>query len=264
MVKKLSLLILVVAALTSCTAHKEVAYFQNVEPSVEFEYTKGEDVTIQADDMLSIIVSSKNPELASMFNLPKIQKVAGAASGSSSSGQNELSAYTVDSKGNIEFPILGKIYIAGQTKEEVTETIKNELISRKLVNDPIVTVSLLNLNYYVLGEVANPGKYAIDKNQITILEAISTAGDLTIYGKRDKVFLTRNIGDKKITYQLDMRSQDLYTSPAFYVHQDDVIYIEPNRMRANQSTVNANSLSSISFWMSLISFMTTMTILFVN
>ncbi|MFR9500381.1 MAG: polysaccharide biosynthesis/export family protein [Rikenellaceae bacterium] len=264
MIKRFFLLLAVVVALASCASQREISYFQNVKPDAEFEYAKGHDITIKEDDMLSIIVSSKNPELASMFNLPKIQQIAGASSSSNGGGSTELSGYIVNSNGTIDFPVLGEIHIAGQTREEIAQTVKSKLISGRLVNDPVVTVSFLNLQYYVLGEVAAPGSYSINKNKTTIIEALSSAGDLTIYGQRDKVFLTRNVNNNKVTYQIDLRTQDIYTSPAFYIQQNDVIYVEPNRVRANQSTINGNTLSSVPFWMSLASFLTTMTLLFVK
>lgn len=257
MIKKVLLLLFVVAITASCASQKNVLYFQNAPTNVEFEYAQGEDITVTSGDMLTIVVSSKNPDLAAMFNLSKVQN------GSSSGGSDDL-AYTIDSNGNIDFPILGTIHIAGQTKEQIAQTIKSMLITNKLVNDPVITIDFKNLQYYVLGEVTNPGTYYIEKNQTTILEALSTAGDLTIYGQRDKVFLTRNVNSKKVTYQLDLRSQDVYNSPAFYVTQNDVIYVEPNKVRANQSTVNGNTVKSATFWMSLASFVTTLVVLFAN
>lgn len=266
MVKNLLMLLVSVTMLASCASQKKISYFRDVQTNVEFECIEGKDITVQPDDMLSIVVSSKNPELAMMFNLPRVQQVAGSdpKTGYATTTRGELSGYTVNSKGCIDFPVLGEIYIAGKTKEEISTIIKNELVSKKLVNDAVVTVSFINLQYYVLGEVAKPGKYHIEKNQTTILEALSTAGDLTIYGKRDKVFLTRNINDKKITYQIDLRSQDVYQSPAFYVQQNDMIYVEPNKVKANQSTVNGNTVKSASFWISIASLLTTISLIFIK
>lgn len=266
MIKKVLLLLTIVVLMASCATQKEISYFQNAQTDVEFEYAGGTDITVQPDDMLSIVVSSKNPELAMMFNLPRVQQIAGTddKSGYATLTRGELSGYTVNSKGCVDFPVLGEIHIAGQTKEQIAETIKRELMTKKLVNDPVVTVSFINLQFFVLGEVAKPGKYYLEKNQTTILEALSTAGDLTIFGQRDKVFLTRNINNKKIIYQIDLRSKDVYQSPAFYVQQNDMIYVEPNKVKANQSTVNGNTVQSTSFWVSIASLLTTITILFVN
>lgn len=263
MMKKVFLL-LIVAISASCATQQQISYFQDVRPNVEFGYVEGKSVTVQPEDMLSIVVSSKNPELAVLFNLPRIQQLAGDNSTLTSYNNRELSGYTVNSKGFIDFPVLGEVHIAGQTKEEIAETIKNALITNDLVKDPIVTVAFINLQFSVMGEVDRPGRYNLEKNQTTILEALSMAGDLTIYGQRDKVFLTRDINGKKITYQIDLRTHNVYQSPAYFVQQNDIIYVEPNKVRANQSTVNGNTIQSTSFWISLASLLTTITVLFVN
>ena len=266
MIKRILLSLLIAVAFSSCATQKKISYFQDVQPNVEFEYIEGKDITVQTDDMLSIVVSSKNPELAMLFNLPRVQQLVGTDSKdlSLSSSRGELSGYTVNSKGKIDFPIVGEIYIAGQTKEEIVATIKNTLISNDLLKDPIVTVNFINLQFSIVGEVLRPGRYNLVKNQTTLLEAISMAGDLTIFGQRDKIFLTRDQNGKKITYQIDLRSQDVYQSPAFYVQQNDLIYVEPNKVKANQSTVNGNSFQSTSFWISVTSLLATITILFIN
>ena len=266
MIKRIFHLFLVVFVFSSCATQKQISYFQNVQPNVEFEYFEGKDITVQPDDMLSILVSSKNPELAMLFNLSRVQQLVGTDNEklSLSSSRGELSGYTVNSKGNIDFPVVGEIHIAGQTKEEIVATIKNTLISKDLIKDPIVTVNFINLQFSVIGEVARPGRYNLVKNKTSILEALSMAGDLTIFGQRDKVFLTRDINGKKITYQIDLRSQDVYYSPAFYVQQNDVIYVEPNKVKANQSTVNGNTVQSTSFWISIASLLATIVVIFIN
>lgn len=253
-----------VALFASCATQQQISYFQDVRPDTEFEYAKGSDITVQPDDVVSIVVSSKNPELAALFNLPKVQQIAGSGTSTMiSTSSVELSGYTINSKGNIDFPVLGEIHIAGQTKEQIAATIKTALISNDLVKDPIVTVNFINLTFSVMGEVSKPGQYNIEKNKTTILEALSMAGDLTIYGLRDKVYLTRENNDKKITYQLDMRSQDIYNSPAYYVQQNDLIYVEPNKVKANQSTVNGNTVQSTSFWISVTSLLITISLIFI-
>jgi len=139
--------------------------------------------------------------------------------------------------------------------------VKEMLIDRNLIKDPIVTVVFSNMTFAVLGEVVRPGQYVIEKDQMTILEALSKAGDLTIYGMRDKVFLIRENKSDRVTYQMDLRSSQLYNSPAFYVQQNDVIYVEPNGVRANQSTINGNNIRSVSLWISITSLLTTIAVL---
>lgn len=258
-------LMFIVALFASCATQQQISYFQDVQPNVEFVYTKGQDITVQPDDVVSIVVSSKNPELAMLFNLPKVQQIAGSGTSTISSvTSTELSGYTINTLGYIDFPVVGEIHIAGQTKEQIATTIKTALVSNHLVKDPIVTVNFINLTFSVMGEVSKPGQYNLEKNQTTILEALSMAGDLTIYGMRDKVYLTRDKNGKKITYKLDMRSQSIYNSPAYYVQQNDLIYVEPNKVRANQSTVNGNTVQSTSFWISLASLLTTISLIFIN
>ncbi len=253
MIKRVMGLLIMVAMVASCASQKKIPYFQDVQPGVEFGYTTGEDIKVQVGDELTINVSSKNSELTEMFNLV-------STAGSSS----KTLSYTIKENGAIDFPVLGEIEVISLTREQIAAKIKEELISQRYVNDPVVTVEFENLHFYLLGEVSKPGQYSIEKNQTTILEAISMAGDLTIYGQRDKIYLTRDIEDKKVTYQLNLNSQDIYSSPAFYVQQNDMIYVEPNKVRSGQSTINGNTVKSTSFWMSLTSFIITLTLLFVN
>ncbi len=255
----------IIAVLASCNTQKKISYFQDTEPGVAFDYTKGENITLKNGDMISITVSSKNPELAMIFNLVRIQQVLGSENNnaiSNSAARAEMSGYIIDSKGEIDFPVLGKLPIAGKTKEQTANYVKARLITEKLIMDPVVTVQFVNLQFSVMGDVLRPGLYSIAKDKTTILEALSMAGDLNITGQRNKVFLTRNVGEQKITYQLNLRSKDIYQSPAFYVEQNDVIYVEPNRMKANLSTVSGNSIFSTSFWISLASLGSTIATLF--
>ena len=180
-----------------------------------------------------------------------------------SSGSNRgVSGYTVDSKGNIDFPVLGEIHIAGMTREEVAAYIKKELQSHDLIKDPVVTVEYMNLSVAVMGEVNNPGRFSIDKDNLTILDALSQAGDLTIYGKREKVLVLRKEEGKQRVYGVNLCSAEhLYTSPAYYLQQNDVVYVEPNATKARQSTVNGNNVRSTSFWISLASLLTSIAVL---
>ena len=173
-----------------------------------------------------------------------------------------MSGYTVDSKGNIDFPVLGEIHIAGMTREEVAAYIKKELQSHDLIKDPVVTVEYMNLSVAVMGEVNNPGRFSIDKDNLTILDALSQAGDLTIYGKREKVLVLRQEEEKQRVYGVNLCSAEhLYTSPAYYLQQNDVVYVEPNATKARQSTVNGNNVRSTSFWISLASLLTSIAVL---
>ena len=148
------------------------------------------------------------------------------------------------------------------TREEVAVYIKKELQSHDLIKDPVVTVEFMNLSVNVMGEVNRPGRYNIDKDHLTILDALSQAGDLTIYGKREKVLVLRNENGKQRVYGINLCSADhLYSSPVYYLQQNDVVYVEPNDTKARQSTVNGNNVRSTSFWISLASLLTTIRVL---
>lgn len=148
------------------------------------------------------------------------------------------------------------------TREEVAVYIKKELQSHDLIKDPVATVEFMNLSVNVMGEVNRPGRYNIDKDHLTILDALSQAGDLTIYGKREKVLVLRNENGKQRVYGINLCSADhLYSSPVYYLQQNDVVYVEPNDTKARQSTVNGNNVRSTSFWISLASLLTTISVL---
>ena len=148
------------------------------------------------------------------------------------------------------------------TREEVGTYIKKELQTRDLVKEPVVTVEFLNLSVSVMGEVNTPGRYNIDKDNLTILDVLSQAGDLTIYGKRDKVLVLRKENDIQRVYGVNLCSaEQLYSSPVYYLKQNDVVYVEPNSTKARQSTVNGNTVRSTSFWLSLASLLTSIAVL---
>lgn len=259
--KRISLLLWLLAigilAVPSCSTPKEISYFQDLE-SVEGQRIGGAmGITVRPKDKISIIVNCKSPELTALFNLPYVTQRLGENSRSTiSSGysQGYISGYTVDDRGCVDFPVLGEVHVAGMTREEIASEIKRELREQGQATDAVVTVDFMNLYYQVLGEVARPGRYAIDKDALTILDAIGAAGDLTIYGRRDRVKVLRDEGGRMRTYEVDLCSaSDLIASPVYYVRQNDVIYVDPNDVRARQSTVNGNNVRSTSFWISLTS-----------
>lgn len=251
--------------LSSCGTSKDVVYFQDLKPG-ESEITMPEvqAITVQPEDKISIIVNSRDMQLTNLFNLPYVSKQLGSTSQLSNNNQG-ISGYTVDDEGNIDFPVLGKVHVAGLKREEIAEQIKNELMTKNLVKDPVVTVEFMNLCVSVLGEVNNPGRFAIDRDRLTILDALSMAGDLTIYGNRQKVLVLRQEDGQQRVYGVNLTSgEHVYTSPAYYLQQNDVVYVEPNSVRSRQSTVNGNNVRSTSFWISLASLLTSIGILIFN
>lgn len=252
----------------SCSAPSHVTYFQDLRPGEsEQKVIAATEIKVRPGDKLSIIVSSRDPQLTQLFNLPSFtqqigQTVVSKGAGSASGSSQGISGYTVDEEGMIDFPVLGKLEIAGKNREEVAAFIKEELLSKNLVKDPVVTVEYMNLCISVLGEVAQPGRYSIDRDKVTVLDAISMAGDLTIYGKREKVLVLREEEGVQHVYGVNLCSAEhLYTSPVYYLRQNDVVYVEPNNVRARQSTINGNNVRSTSFWLSLASFLTTIGVL---
>lgn len=257
--KKIFLMAMLALALASCNTSKKIVYFQDIQVNRPEAITEARDITVQPKDQISILVSSKDPQLAALFNLPRVQYRVGDNNMQNTNG--DVSGYTLDTKGYIDFPVLGRLYVAGMTKSEIASYIKKRLMDENLINDPVVTVEFMNLYYSILGEVNNPGKYMITKDQITLLEAISMAGDLTIYGKRDAVFVVREEDGQRVTHWVDLRTQDLFHSPVYYLKQNDVIYVQPNKVRAGQSTINENSVKSVSLWISIASFLSSLGVL---
>lgn len=256
--KKILLMAMLALALASCNTSKKIVYFQDIQVNRPEAITEARDITVQPKDQISILVSSKDPQLAALFNLPRVQYRVGESSQNSS---GDVSGYTLDTEGYIDFPVLGRLYVAGMTKSEIASFIKKRLMDENLINDPVVTVEFMNLYYSILGEVNNPGKYMITKDQITLLEALSMAGDLTIYGKRDAIFVVREENGQRVTHWVDLRTQDLFHSPVYYLKQNDVIYVQPNKVRAGQSTINENSVKSVSLWISIASFLSSLGVL---
>ena len=235
----------------SCTSSKKVVYLQDVIPLKQQEIEKKYEVMIHSDDLLAIMVNSKNPELALPFNMPMVSYQLGGVS-----GQQRVLGYLVDSDGNIDFPILGTIHAEGSTRKDLTAYIKKRLIDENLIKDPIVTVQFLNYKVSVMGEVARPGSFNITSDRITLLEALSMAGDLTIYGRRDRVAVIREKEGKRTILFHDLRSADIFLSPCYYLQQNDIVYVEPNKAKAGQSGINQNNSATV--WLSALSILASM------
>lgn len=232
---------------SACNSTKEVVYLQDVVPLKQQDIERKYEVFIHEDDLLSIMVNSKDPELALPFNMPLITYQIG----SESSGQQRILGYLVDTNGDIDFPILGKLHVAGLSRLELRDLIKEKLISGDYIKDPVVTVQFLNYKVSVMGEVARPGSFTITGDRITLLEALSMAGDLTIYGRRDRVAVIREENGKRTILFHDLRSSDIFTSPCYYLQQNDIVYVEPNKAKAGQRDINQNN--SVSVWLSAVS-----------
>lgn len=253
---------------TSCSSKKQITYFQDLKPGQELVIANLSPIKLQPNDKVSIVFSTGDSRLNSLFNLPvaRTNISQGNSNGKINSGGSEsTSPYTLDSQGDINFPVLGKLHVAGMTREELGEYIRRELISRDLAKNPIVTVEYLNLSVTVLGEVGHPGRFAIDREDYTILDALSAAGDLTIFGQRDNIRVLREENGVQRVYDVNLNSGlNLTQSPVYYLQQNDVIYVEPNGTKARQSTPNGNSALTPSFWISIASFAASITTVIIS
>lgn len=257
------------AAAVACSTPKNIVYFQDMGNASELTPTGASSIRLQPMDKISIIVSSRDPQVTSMFNLPyytnrlgESQSLTSDSQVGSRSGQGGISGYTLDANGNIDFPIIGKINLAGLTREEAEAYVKRILIESKQIKDPVVTIEFMNLGFSVLGEVTRPGRYRIDRDRYTILDALGMAGDLTINGLRENVTLVRHdsASGKDTVYKLNLlKSNEVYSSPAFYIQQGDIIYVTPNNKRLRESLANGNAAYTTSFWISLASLAATIT-----
>ena len=244
--KNLRLLIVFVLGMglcMSCGSSKKVVYLQDAQVNKRIKSECEYRTVIHMDDLLSIIVSCEDVEAALPFNTPMI----GLGREVTNSSQQTPQGYLVDKDGNIEFPVLGKIHVDGMSRKELSDLLKEKL--SEYIKNPIVTIQFLNFKVTVLGEVKNPGSYKVNSERISILDALGMAGDLQINAKRKDVLINREAGDEKIFARVDLTSTDFLNSPFFYLQQNDVIYVEPNKGRitgGNASAFLPYILSSVS------------------
>lgn len=225
-------ILLLAFQLSSCVNTRKATYFNDVGNLSFPEIFEDGDPILQENDILSISVSSLNPEAAKIFNATNVT----ATQTSSSTGTTtQASGYLIDKEGIIRFPLLGRIKAAGMSKKGLREEITQQLIDKKLLLDPIVDVRFLNYRVSVLGEVKNPSVLTIPNEKVTILEALGLAGDLTIYARRDNVLLIRNEDGIKKTRRIDLTSGEIFTSPYYYLRSNDVIYVQPNKSKVASS-----------------------------
>ncbi len=254
-------ILLFCCALISCHTSKKVTYLQDVADGASEKIVPNEGIVIQPRDLLSIVVSSKNPELVAPLNLPLVSYYAGSSAFSAGESQ-KLLGYMVDQDGNIDFPILGKLKVAGLTRLQISDMIKLRVIKEDLLKDPIVTTEFLNFRVSILGEVVSPGTYQVGNDKVTIFEALSMAGDLTIFGKRDDIVVVREKNSIRTFYRVDLRSQKIFSSPVYYLQQNDIVYVVPNKTKSAQSRINENK--SVGLWVSVASLLMSMTVLFLK
>jgi polysaccharide export outer membrane protein len=220
---------------TGCVSSKKIVYFQDDKGQKLDENIVNFQPTLQFGDILSINVSSLTPEAAAPFNVFESQGIGFA--------QNPL-PYIVDTDGEINFPGIGKLKVSELTTKQLTNKLTKQL--EPFLKDPIVDIRLLNFKVTVLGEVTNPGTYSVQNERITIIEAIGLAGDLNIQALRKSITLIREQGGKRVFVPIDITNKDIFNSPYFYLAQNDVIYVEPNKTKINSSAVGPNTVVFIS------------------
>jgi polysaccharide export outer membrane protein len=219
--------VFLICSISSCLDTKKIAYFNDVQDSTLIASKAGLEPIIQKKDILSISVSSLSNEATAIFNTPNLT----ASAGSSGSSSTQTAGYLVSEDGFIKFPLLGNLSASGLTPKQFENNITQLLVDKKLLFDPIVTVRVLNFRVTVLGEVNRPGVVNAPSEQLSILEAIGEAGDLTIYGLRDNVILIRQQGENKLVKRLNLNSSEILKSPYFFLKSNDVLYVEPGKTK---------------------------------
>ena len=258
------------ALLYSCSTPKDIAYFQNAMQLQGMALQAEHKFRLHPEDKISIVVNSSNPMLEQQFTLTSrgsSNNILGAetlpSSVSSSGSGSSIIAYTVDEQGTIDFPVLGKIRVEGMTREEVAAYIKERLIARELVSEPIVTVEYVNMSVNVLGEVSSPGNVPITKDHFTVIDALAKSGDLTINGNRRAVMVSRNNNGVNEVHQIDLTDmQKTMLSDGYYLQQNDLVYVTPNDKRKRDSTNTGNIFHTPYIWMSIISMLASLIAIF--
>ena len=249
-----------VLVLGSCGSTKNVAYFQNAD-SISYAASKMlYEAKIMPKDELTITVITTDPKAAMPFNLAVSQTIG--TGGQLSSSQGSLQGYLVDNNGNIEFPIVGTLHVGGLTKNQAEELIKSKVKPYMAATEnPIVTVRMASYRVVVTGEVNRPSVISVPQEKMSIIEALAQAGDLTIYGKRENVLLIReDASGQKSTHRLNLNDANIINSPYYYLQQNDIIYVEPNKVKAQNSAIG----SSTTLVMSGLSILTSIASLVVN
>lgn len=239
----------------SCGPSQELAYFKeaprNEETEQDGQFSKG----IQTNDLLYIYVESRAPEATVRFN-QETNKIAIDGGVVMNPGGSAVTGYLVNNEGDIIFPVLGRLHVLGKTHAQLAAEIEQKLVSEGHILDATVTVKLMNFKVSVLGEVRQPGQIEASGERLTIFEALSMVGDMTIYGQRHNVTVVREENGNRIVGEIDLTSKDVFDSPYYYLHQNDVVYVEPNMKQKKNAERDPMTLSYISSVVSIVSVLT--------
>lgn len=250
--KKTLILIALSVGFCSCGNYKKITYFRDLQDSSKaqsIEEYPFKELKIKSDDILAITIQTIDPVNATSVNQITSTPVAGISLGTANSSSTEISGFLVDKDGVIELPMLGKLNVLNLTTIEAREVIRAK--ASLYYKEPTVQVRFTNFKITIIGEVAKPAPYILPNEKITVLDAIGLAGDLTIYGKRENIMLIRENNGKKEVYRFNLNSSETFKSPAFYLQQNDIIYVESHKAKAG--TLNAGTRQTIGLVASIIS-----------
>ena len=250
--------VILAAMFASCNSTKRVIYNFKNEEAIKTVLADGQ-IRIKPHDRLTVVVSSQNPELAAPFNAASSfnSMTTNPLGASSVNGLQSVQVLTVDDKGLLEMPIIGKIDCNGKTRSEIANDIAKKIIEGGYISDAQVNIQFADMKFFVLGEVEHPGQFDITRDKVTVLEALAMAGDMTIYGNRENVTVIRRTENEKKheIYELNFLEGDQLSSPAYYLQQGDVVYVQPNKYKAATAEINQNR----TFWISIASTLITAT-----
>jgi len=247
--KKIIALIVFIGLMHSCATKDDVVYFNGMNSTDNSIGLDSYSPTYHIDDELVIIVNALDPEAAMPFNKSSVSVSLDVLD---ARGRERIQTYRIDPDGNVNFPVLGNIKISGLNRTQATIMLQEKLAD--YIKDPIVDIETVNYRITVLGEVARPGTFTATNERITLVEALSLAGDLTIYGERENVLVIQDYDGKKTYTRVNLKSNDLFNSPVYYLSQGDVVYVEPNKTRAKNSAIGAQTgvlLSSLGLLISM-------------
>jgi polysaccharide export outer membrane protein len=233
--------VLTIIVLSSCVSKKDIVYFQNDEID-QAKVSNSYRTIIKPDDLLQITITALDIEAVRPFNLAAVTYATGS---DQAMGIARQQSYLVNTNGEIDFPVLGKLKIGGLTRNEVIIFLKEKL-SPDYIKEPNINIRIANYKISVMGDVKRPGSYNIPNERITILDALALAGDVNISGQRNNILIIREEDNKKVQYRVDLRSNVLLTSPVYYLQQNDVVYVEPNYARIQSASSNSSTSLFIS------------------
>ncbi|WP_281637502.1 polysaccharide biosynthesis/export family protein [Flavobacterium marginilacus] len=224
--------------LGACASKGDIVYYQNIDRMTTQKNANSYEIKIQPDDLLSIIVSAEDLEIALPFNLRSVSVVSQSRQ-NSARGEETMQSYLVDSNGYIDFPILGKLKVGGLTRTEILNMFHTKI--GVYIKNPIINLRIVNFKISVQGEVASPGSYSVNTERVTLIEALAMAKDLTIYGKRNNILIIREVDGAKTYNRVDITKADFINSPFYYLTQNDVVYVEPNKNKINGAAIGPNT-----------------------